>query len=331
MTTVLQTLGSYHPHPKPNSEGSWGAASCPLAPWQHKGRDEHPSLMVSLEPGRSIATCLGCGFSSGLLGLAKEVHRYGGIDDGTLKELTYLIVLEEAQHWRHLERHKPDLPAVLVDDLEQWHPYWEERGFDHDDVRRWRLGYSAEERRVLIPFFCFEGNLRGVVGRDITGLRSDKYRIYPEGFDRSRYLFGEHLVSGNEDALLVTEGYLDAIAARKHVPASLGVVALGTARPSDEQVRKIVMFANGEVIIGLDPDSAGMIGATKLERLLRGRVRLSRIDYGKYHDAAEAGPALPNLIDERKGGLFEGVISRLADIAEEDESSSPQRLDSRWH
>lgn len=311
----MRVLGSYNPHPNANSAGSWGAVSCPLAPWTHRGRDEHPSMMVSLEPGISTCHCMGCHFSSGALGLAKEVHRYGGIDDETLKELTYLIVLEETRHWEQLARDKPDLPTSLVADLDQWHPYWEERGISHDEIRRWRLGYSADDKRVLLPFFDFEGNLQGLVGRAVRRRTKPKYRIYPEGFDRARYLFGEHLISGAERQLLVVEGYLDAIAARRYLPAEIGVVALGTARPSDEQVRKIAMFANEEVISGLDKDDTGLIGSAKIERLLAGRVRLSSIDYGDFKDADEAGEAIVGMIEQRCGQLFDDALSRLAAIA----------------
>ena len=314
VTQALRVLGSYNPEPRLNSEGSWGAVSCPLAPWRHRGRDEHPSMMVSVEPGVSIMHCLGCGFSSGMLSLVREVHSLGGIDDYTLKELTYLVLAEEGEHWQVLERDKPDLPMNLVAELDTWHPYWAERGFDEADIRRWRLGFSADEGRVLIPFFDFEGNLRGVVGRDVTGRHKAKYKVYPTGFDRARYLFGEHLVGGAE-RLLVVEGYLDAIACRKYLSADIGVVALGTARPSDEQVRKIAMFADREVIIGLDKDGTGMLGASKLERLLKGRVKLTTIDYGDAKDAAEAGPGIVEIVAARSGGMFDNVLERLQALA----------------
>ena len=313
--TVMRVLGSYNPAPRVNSRGDWGACSCPLAPWRHRGRDANPSMMVSVEPGRSTAHCLGCGFTGGMLSLVKEVHRYGGIDEATLKELIYLVTLEETRHWAQLERDKPDLPVSLLADLDQWHPYWAERGVGDEEVRRWRLGYSAEYRRVLLPFFDFEGNLHGVVGRDITGMRKDKYRVFPTGFDRARYVFGEHLITGGEDRLLVVEGYLDAIAARRYLPPEIGVVALGTARPSDEQVRKIAMFANQEVISGLDKDDTGLIGSAKLDRLLKGRVRLSTIDYGDFKDADEAGAALVDIVAKRSGGMFDDVLSRLSGLA----------------
>lgn len=313
--TVLRALGSFNPHPKVNSAGSWGAASCPLAPWRHKGRDEHPSLMVSVEPGKSSCKCMGCGFTGGLRALVLEVRDLGGIDNEVAKELSYLIVMEESRHWRQLEVDPPDIPESLVSDLDQWHPYWEERGIGHRDVRLWRLGYSAQHQRVLMPFFDFQGNLRGVVGRDITGMRADKYRVYPTGFDRAKYLFGEQLLSGEERRLLVVEGYLDAIAGRQHLPPEVGVVALGTAVPSDEQVRRIRMFSGGEVISGLDKDGTGLIGTSKLLRLLRGSVPVTQIDYGSAKDANEAGAKIVDIVAARTGGLFDDLLSRLSAVA----------------
>lgn len=313
--TVLRALGSYNPSPKINSAGSWGAASCPLAPWRHKGRDEHPSLMVSVEPGKSSCKCMGCGFTGGLRALVLEVRDLGGIEVEIAKELSYMIVMEESRHWKQLEVDPPDIPETLVSELDQWHPYWGEREIGHREVRLWRLGYSAHHQRVLMPFFDFQGNLRGVVGRDITGMRGDKYRVFPTGFDRAKYLFGEQLLSGEERQLLVVEGYLDAISSRRYLPPEMGVVALGTAVPSDEQVRRIRMFAGDEVISGLDQDGTGLIGTSKLLRMLRGAVPVTQVNYGSTKDANEAGEKIVDIVAGRTGGLFDDVLSRLNTLA----------------
>ena len=274
--TVLQTLGSYHSDPKLNSAGTWGAASCALAPWTHGGgRDKNPSLMVSVEPGISSVKCMSCGHSGGMLSLVNEVPRYGGITDETLEELRYLILLEETKHYIMLEKEglRPEIPASFVDQLDNWHPYWKERGISRSEARSWRLGYDPEDKRALIPFFDFEGILRGVVGRDITGFGVPKYKIMPQGFDRANYLFGEHRITGKEKRILLVEGYLDAITAARYVDNDIGVVALGTAIPSKDQLRRLALIADEEIIVGLDNDSTGQLGIAKLQRNLAAKVR----------------------------------------------------------
>lgn len=326
VATVLEALGSYHYVPKLNSAGTWGAASCALAPWTHGGgRDRNPSLMVSVEPGPSAAKCMSCGFSSGMLGLVNEVHRYGGINDDTLEELRYLILLEETRHYAMLEKEglRPEIPQSYIHNLDTWHPYWEDRGFTKQEARHWRLGYDPEGKRALIPFFDFDGILRGVVGRDITGWSGAKYKVMPEGFDRAEYLYGEHRITGAEKRILLVEGYLDAISASRYVDSDTGVVALGTAIPSNEQVRRLGMIADEEVIIGLDNDKTGQLGIAKLQRMLTGSVMLSTITYGDHKDANEAGEKLKDILAARHDPAFGDLDDVLLDIGSRPPTLAP--------
>jgi len=312
---IFQTLGSYQADPNVNSEGTWGALSCPLAPWTHKGSglDRNPSMMVSLEPGRSHAKCLSCGHSSGVLGVANEVHRYGGIDDETLDELRYFILLEESHHYEMLKKEgfRPELPATMIQDLGVWHPYWGDRGISKQEVRLWQLGYSGEERRALIPFWGQDGSLLGVVGRDVTGLSKAKYKVYPTGFQRADHVYGEHRITGNEDILLVVEGYLDVVTVSRYLPEGMGVVGLGSALPSKAQIRRLAMYANSELIIGLDEDDTGQRGITRIRKELEGRIPISLLDYGDYKDADEAQENIGKILTSRRRMTWTPVLDRL--------------------
>lgn len=315
---VLRTLGSYNPVPRLNSAATWGSASCPLAPWTHGGgRDANPSLMVNVEPGGSVSKCMSCGFVGGMGKLAREVHHYGGIDAATLEDLEYLILLEESHMWQMADHEgltKP-VPETLIANIDTWHPYWESRGIDRPTARKWRLGYDGDAQRALLPFFDLDGNLVGVVGRDVTGKAQAKYMVLPTGFDRARHLYGEHRVTGKEEQLLVVEGYLDAVTASMHLPPTTGVVALGSAIPSDEQVRRLKMLTNGKLVIGLDKDESGERGALRIQRKLTGSVKLGRVDYGEYKDANAAGAAIVEILNQQQNPVFDSVVARLTAIA----------------
>lgn len=309
---VLETLSAESSNFRVQSHGRWGMSSCPLAEWQHaSGHDYKPSFAVSVEEGRSWCKCFGCGFSGSMRDLINASEKYGGVTPDEAIELRYLVAMEEAKHYQILKRDgiRPGLPQYLEEALNKNHPYWDKRGFDDSIRAEWGLGYSPEENRALIPFFDLGGTLVGAVGRAI-GDEHPKYRVFPEGFDRSSFLFGEHRVTGEETALLLVEGYLDAVSASRYLPPGFGVVALGSASPSDQQIRRLVMLSN-EVILGLDNDKAGILGTMKARRLIGHRAKLSQITYEGAKDADESGERIHEFVAERTPLMVDALSNAL--------------------
>lgn len=316
--TVMMALGSYNPTPNVNSAGAWGTVSCPLAPFTHGGgRDKNPSMMVSVDEGRSHAKCLSCQFSGGVRSLAEEMYRHGGITADELEDLKYFILLEETKHYEQLKMEgglQPEIRGSMIEDLGRRHPYWTtERGLKAATIRSWGLGFSYEEMRALVPFWDLSGSLVGVVGRDVTGESDRKYMIYPAGFDRGRYLFGEHRITGREEAVLMVEGYMDAVTASEYLPENIGVVAVGSAMPTDEQLRRVALLAP-EVILALDSDVSGTIAAAKSRRKLGPRVKLSTIDLGAFKDADEAKGAVLGMLLNRRNAVTGPLEERMKEV-----------------
>lgn len=294
------------------SHGRWAVMSCPLAPWQHpSGHDSKPSFSISVEEGRSWCKCFGCGFTGSMRDLLNAAEGYGAISTGDAVELRYYVAMEEAKHYKLLEDRgiRPELDQDLIRSFNKPHPYWEERGYDDALRADWGLGFSPEENRAMIPFFDMNGELIGAVGRAM-GKELPKYRVYPEGVDRSSFLFGEHRVTGEETAILLVEGYLDTVSASKYLPAGMGVLGLGSASPSEAQIRRLMMFSN-EVIVGLDNDQAGIIGKMKTLRLIGQRARVSEITYEGVKDADEAGARLPEFVGKRTPLLLSRLENAL--------------------
>ncbi len=317
---VLQALGSYiwDLSEKVNSEGSWSMCSCPLAPWTHQGsgRDYNPSCSVNVEAGVSMCHCYSCGLSAPLSSVIRQVHGHGGIDADTSNQLLLYVENEANRGFTLVENvYTPDLPTFFTEYLSRPHQYIYDRGFTDEDIAKWQLGYSDDVERMLLPFYTSDGTLQAIVGRDVTGQAAMKYMIYPKGFPRSKFLFGEPFLTGEEKTILVVEGYLDAVKASKYVPEGVGVVAIGTAIPSDRQLRKIISLAP-EICLGLDnpsTDAAGLKGFNKAYAYLSQRCDVSKLDYRQFKDADEADAKLSVIFEHRDRNLATTALSGLLD------------------
>lgn len=164
------------------------------------------------------------------------------------------------------------------------------------------LEYCPFQDRVIFPFKDIKGNVLGFSGRQVDTViekREDgtyssrkperfdddyrylvvkkptKYRNtvqIPNVFEKKNLLFNENRISelnsGNpklKTGLIITEGYLDALAMQKSMEAINGntvytPVALGTSNITSEQLDKIEKFPVSDIILCLDNDDAGKKG-----------------------------------------------------------------------
>ena len=75
---------------KVKTAGQRVRSSCPLGPWRHSGRDEHPSFVVfAADEDESKCKCLGasCGFSGSLMQLIWAIERHSGSKLPTLMSM----------------------------------------------------------------------------------------------------------------------------------------------------------------------------------------------------------------------------------------------------
>ncbi len=312
VSKVFQALGSYQwdAEETVNVDNTWSLVSCPLAPFTHSGsgKDVNPSFSVNVESGHSPCKCFTCGFSGSISSLVSRVFSFGGIDEVTKNELLAYINVEKNRGFETITKtYTPELPSFLRENFNKEHSYFTGRGLDASDVTRWSLGYSDDLERVLVPFYSHDGTLQAVVGRTIAESFEPKYKIYPSGFPRSKYLFGEKFLREDEKIVLVVEGLMDTIIASKYLP-DIGVVGLGTALASEKQIRTLVGLAP-EICLGLDNDEAGGRGFERIYNALRGRCKLSRLDFRQFKDPAEAGQKLPIIFEHREKMLTSNALS----------------------
>lgn len=217
-----------------------------------------PSCSVNMRKG--LFVCYSCGEKGHISKMAKRVgspltavYDAGAIGQG----LDRLRTLGEASE--AVQR----LPESWLDRFkwEKPHRYWtEERGFDPETCRQWKLGYDSSHNAGTIPIRDVQGNVLGVVRRHIGRLRPGMPRyMYPKGFKISWHLFGAHLMTGvKAEQVVLTEGSLDAIAMNE---AGFHAVALLGARLHPHQLTIMSGFDVDRVTLMLDNDEAGIHAA----------------------------------------------------------------------
>jgi DNA primase len=140
---------------------------------------------------------------------------------------------------------------------------------ERDDERGKRY-YDRYRHRLMFPIWDAQGRCIAFGGRALeggqTGNSDAKYINSPEGalFNKSRTLFAWHIARseiGKRESVLVTEGYMDAIALHE-AGFSNAVATLGTAL-TIQHVSQIARLTPENVFLCFDGDSAGMRAALR--------------------------------------------------------------------
>jgi DNA primase len=165
------------------------------------------------------------------------------------------------------------------------HPYMLDRGFSKETCRIFSFGWDEDKSRVTIPVKGRNGELYGFIGRAVLEKGdseyralygdSDKYLMYE--FQRSKVLYPmDHFKVENETAILV-EGSLDAV--WMHQCGFKNTLSLLTASLSKYQLNLLPSLGVKKVILFLDNDSTGQIGAAKAYKLLKHDFVVYTVDY----------------------------------------------------
>lgn len=149
-------------------------------------------------------------------------------------------------------------------------------------IKNWKVSKEVVHRRRLVrdpyseaecfPIFDSESNYWGVVERHGATDTKRSYYHYPPGYPRRNILLGEDQ-TGEE--VWIVEGVRDLCAIETKVGVS--AVALGGAKASDEQIRKIRKF--DKVVLALDNDRAGR----QCRDYLLDRLAISKVNVAKYN------------------------------------------------
>ena len=294
--------------------------SCFLAQWRkgHKSvEDSKPSMGILInENGSSKVHCFACKYGGDFQSALEDLARVSGEDYadlikrvGDYEEVDPSVVADQIPAYDEYEKQKAEvkLSETLLEDMRgQAHRYLLDRGFEIETLREWESGYDSHYRRAVFPVRNGEGHLVGAVGRTVNNYKIKYFNYF--GFDKSRYLFGEHKVKEGT-SLVVVEGLLDTVKVwqglrNQDLLDRYSVVGILGSEASFGQCRKMVDLAN-EVILFLDNDRTGWIGQRKLAMNLQKKILLKSVEYpdsigGDPDEVVEAGCSLSELLDASK-------------------------------
>ena len=204
----------------PVDEGTeWINASCPLAPWRHKGgTDKSPSFGVNLE-GQGRVYCFSCQFAGSLTKLVMEL-RFNGADHLRLGDAMAIAV--QAGQEAPLELHgsfeesyfKGPAPVVPFPEWfremfppawwqKMQHPYLEERGVPQGFARIYDLRVDEDRQRVVFPIRAYDGTLAGLHGRTYVNATPPYYAYPYEGHTNRHVWLGEHTLDKDKPVVMV--------------------------------------------------------------------------------------------------------------------------------
>lgn len=144
-----------------------------------------------------------------------------------------------------------------------------DRGLTIPTCKYWDLGHDQERKCLVFPVRRFDGKLVGMTGRHYKWPDAPtKYHNYA-GLNKSRYLYGEHLLK-REEPIIVVEGQIDAVLTWQNL--QIPTVAILGEGFGQDHARTIAAFEPPVVYLFPDNDAAGWMAAEKVEYQLRGRV-----------------------------------------------------------
>jgi DNA primase len=195
------------------------------------------------------------------------------------KDARKIILRSTAQLQKHSTRkaiRSDSGPATVVPDLgyETRIPpfgieYLEGRGITSESIAHWRIGWDADEKRIVIPAHDANGHLRFLIKRAVREKDWPKY-LYTEGFHKTSLLFGACKIDPGlirSSGLILVEGSLGAIwlwqLGFRNVCAILGT---GISR---KQVEILARWRPRRIYLMFDKDSAGIANIEIASKRLR--------------------------------------------------------------
>ena len=148
--------------------------------------------------------------------------------------------------------------------------YLYDRDLSDNEIEQWKIGYDANENRIVFPLQDSYNNILGfnkrLICKETKGI--NKKYIHSsdsEIFKKSNFLYGLHNIDKSFDYIILTEGVFDVILARKYGLKNT-VCALGTSL-SEYQIDLLAKY-NKEIIVIYDNDDKGMKTMKKVMPLL---------------------------------------------------------------
>lgn len=182
--------------------------------------------------------------------------------------------------------------------------YFFQRGFTKDEMREYMIGRDLKLQTVTIPVFYEDDALAGIIGRKLPMYCSEyeqRYHVYD--FPKGSLLYPLNKFEVFKGEAILVESQLDAILMRrwgmKNVLATMGGTV--TARQAD-----LLAGLCEKAILLFDADHGGNLAQEKAIKLLRGRVRIKKVNYPENltgKDPSEWGEELTRRLIANSGSF----------------------------
>ena len=258
------------------------------------GNRHTPSFSVSHQKGLYLCFNPSCGASGTIVELVKNMtHR------NEFEALRFIISAQK-ESVAHFEDElaeilddKPEFEEFSQETLDRLHQemtddgrvYLNGRGINDESIDHFKLGYSQNQRMVIVPVHSPDGIPVGLVGRSIEG-KSFKNST---GLPRNKTMFNIHRARRASSTAIIVESSFDAI--RVHQSGYPNVIATLGGSMSKINLNNINRNFN-KVIIMTDADVAGR----ELGKTIASSLKNKEILWAHYsndmlypHDAKDVG------------------------------------------
>ena len=195
-------------------------STCPFGRNHKKGQDKNPSFTIEITPAgeESRWNCFACGErGNSIRSFAYKVRNILGIQldimDEGLKEYTPKLKLDP--DWKPMKKRWWRAAKELefnIDDFDSFYQtpceYARKRGLTEEQIREWKIGFDSYRRRMFIPIFDMNQRMVGHSSRATEPDQKPKYYHAP-GFQKEKYLYGEHLWDTSIEVACLSEGFFD--------------------------------------------------------------------------------------------------------------------------
>lgn len=240
--------------------------------------EDHPSFSINLFTGKF--NCFACGFKGTSviqLYLFLDVPTPDWAVDETRTATGYkrkgLVEKEMANTAKQNLLVRNSFLDFLSANQDEAYEKLKHRGVSSATVKNFSVGYNIQKDILFFPALDITGKLIGWAER--CDAWPTRWRIMPEGVEKGKMLFGEHLLQeGVKNNLYVVEGMLDCM---KMVEWGFKCVALYGSDVLPEQAIKITNLAHHVILIP-DNDKGGLKLRYSAMKKLKGKVLLSGVN-----------------------------------------------------
>ena len=255
------------------------------------------SFSVSREKGAFICFNPSCGEAGTLIELIKR-----SLEKNDFEALRYIASKESEsvenfdEVLKSMLEEKPDFvefPQNVLDKMYESllnnedgsQDYFNSRDINMESMQYFKLGYSSNNKMVIVPVHSPDGLPVGLVGRAITEKRFKNSNNLP----RSKTMFNIHRAKKIGNHVIVVESSFDAI--RVHQSGFPNVVATLGGHISQDNLNLLNRYFT-KITIMTDADEAGrQLGLNIANRLKSKDILWASHEYGKIypHDAKDVG------------------------------------------